>query len=463
MYMKKSSRNPFIYLDIMSIVMLLLSLSSLIIIAFEGIVAPIFLFIVMFIFGLLLIILFSKDELLIKLKLFLFFFSSFLLYALVNHYILINLYPNLPPFQFGVFSDESVYYHFSNLAMPYISGEKIFIDIFNVFEIHESVLHTIFSASIAYFSTIIDGENTIIVQKILSPFLGGILSVILYATLKYQFTDRIFALKSTIVYVLFSAVFIYSTAIMRDIDIALLYMMFIYLFIQKNNFINFILLLLVAFSTIYIRVESGMVLFALILLYSHLYVRNVQNKSIKFIFYIFVGILFSIIILGMYGRIIEMIIHINDANTTRGIAQSSSGSISLLFNKLPFPLSAIVKVLFGQMQPFPFFLLIERPPEAISGIFWPFIFLMMIYAIIKKTIRIHIDVKVKYLLIVAIGILFLMSSEPVARRMMSVYPIIYIVSLYTFYILPNYVIKRLFYYYFFIIVVLNTVYYFIKT
>jgi len=312
------------------------------------------------------------------------------------------------------------------------------------------------------FSTFIDGHNTIILQKLLSPFLGGLFIVVLYSTLKYQFKDRTFTLNATVAYGLLSAIFMYSTPLLRDIDVALAYMVFLYIFLQKNSFIHFLFLLFVAFLTVYLRVESGMVLFGLTSLYSYLYVRKLESRSIKLIFYILLIMLFSFIFLLIFNKIVGMIISLDESNTARGISGSSAGSISLLFNKLPFGLSHLAKVLFGQMQPFPFFLVIDRPQEAISGIFWPFIFIMMFYAVMKKNIRVLIDAKVKYLLMVTIAVLFLMSSEPMTRRMMSVYPIIYITSLYVFLTVPNNELKRALSYYIFGIISFNTFYYFIK-
>ena len=76
------------------------------------------------------------------------------------------------------------------------------------------------------------------------------------------------------------------------------------------------------------------------------------------------------------------------------------------------------------MKPFPFFVAIGRPLEGISGFLWPFIFIGMLYAIIKKNIRIKIDDKMKYLLSMTIVVLLLMSSGSMVRRMMSLYPIL---------------------------------------
>ena len=86
----------------------------------------------------------------------------------------------------------------------------------------------------------------------------------------------------------------------------------------------------------------------------------------------------------------------------------------------------------------------------------------MLYAVIKKEIRNKIDEKVIYLVMTAIAVLFLMSSGPVVRRMMSVYPMIYMTSLYVFFILPDYQSKRVFSYYMFGIISLNVFYYLLK-
>jgi len=458
----RNHMNTLVIWDIMFIVMLYVSSFLLGTIVLEGNFAPILLYTVMIVIGIALIIFFSnRYEIFFKTKLFIFFFSFYLFYIMMHDYILLNLFPHFPPFDYF---DERTFYHYSDLALFYILKGKNFFDLFSDWNLpfRDLPLHAVFSALIAYFSMLVDGKNTIMVQKMLSPFFGGLLLVVLYSTIKYQFKDRDFALHATFVYGTLSAVFMYSTPLLRDIDIALAYMIFFFLFLHKNSFINFILLFLIAFLTMYLRIESGMVLFAFILLYSYLYVKELQSRSMKWMFYVLLMILFSFVILLMFNKIIGMIIHLNEANITRSIASASSSSIGVLLNKLPFPLSYIAKVTFGQMQPFPFFLAIDRPPEAISGIFWPFIFIMMSYAVMKKNIRVLIDTKVKYLLMFAITILFLMSSEPMARRMMSVYPIIYIVALHTFFYVDKNNIKKSLLYYIFVIIALNTFYYLLK-
>lgn len=456
----QSSTGTIINLGFISIVMLLLSVFLLSIVALEGSLAPIFLFFLMLLFSSMLITFFSNnDEIFFKIKLFVFFFSFYLSYSLINHYILLSFSPDYLPF---IYPDDQIFYIYSNFTVPYISGEKNFFDAFSVYKINNVPLHAIFSATIAYFSNLIDGSNSIIIQKMLSPFLGGMFSVVLYSTLKYQFKNKPFVLNATLAYGLLSAVFIYSTPLLRDIDIALAYMIYIYIFLQPSSYKNFLLLVLVAFITIYIRVESGLALYGITLIYAYLYIRKVQSLGIKFILYIFLVVLFSIVVLIESSKIIEMIVGLNEGNIESSIAKASAGSIGVLLNKLPFPLSPMTKVVFGQLQPFPLFKSIERPAETIAGIFWPFVVIMMFYAVLKKNIRVIIDIKVKFLLIVATSILFLMSSEPMTRRMMSVYPIIYITSLYAFLIIPKNEIKRIFSYYIFGIISLNTFYFILK-
>ncbi len=454
--------NTLVNLDTVPIVMLCVSLVLLSTLVLEGYFAPILLYTLMITMGIILITLFSnKYEIFFKIKLFVFFFSLYLIYTLVNCYILLSTNPNILPYNYV---DEITFYHYSNIGLPYISGEENFLEMFSNWKLpfYDVSLHVVFSSLITYFSILIDGDNNIMAQKLLSPFLGGMLLVVLYSTLRYQFSDRAFAVKATLAYGLLSAIFIYSTPLLRDTDIALAYMIFFFLFLQKNSFINFILLFMVAFTTIYLRAESGLILFGLSLLYGYLYAGKLQSRSIKFIFYILLMILFSFVLYSQAHKIIGMMMGTNERYLTRIVAASSEGSIASLFRKLPFPLSDIAKVLFGQMSPFPFFYSINNPPAAISGIFWPFIFIMMLYAVMKKHIRTLIDTKVKYLLIAAVTILFLMSVEPMPRRMMSVYPIIYITSLYVFFVIPKNKINLFLTYYISGIVSLNIFYYLLK-
>ncbi|PHS31234.1 MAG: hypothetical protein COA92_08525 [Sulfurovum sp.] len=450
-------------LNFSSIVIFILLLIFLGFITANSFLAPVVLFFIMLTLGSLLIIFFSnKDEVLLKLKLFIFFFSIYLIYTFIQHYILLSVSPTLKPF---IYHDEETLFDFSTLVIPYIFGNQNFSEIFSSYKLGvlELPLHVIISSFIAYLSIAIDGINTIIVQKLLSPFFGGMFMVVLYATLKHQFLDRTFVLKSTLAYGLLSAVFVYSTPMLRDVDIALTYMIAIYLFLQPNSYKNFFLLSLVAYTTIYLRLESGFVLFGIILIYAYLYVRTIESKSLKYIFYIVIIVLFSFISLVVYYRIVGMIANLNEGNINRSIVQASAGSIGVLLNKLPFGISHMAKVLFSQLQPFPFMnSVIIDTRNAISGIFWPFIFIMMLYAVIKKDIRSLFSEKIKYLLIVAITILFLMSSEPMVRRMMSVYPIIYIIGLNVFYITDRNKIKKMLLYYVFSIISLNILYYLIK-
>ncbi|HHD80544.1 MAG TPA: hypothetical protein ENK99_02910 [Campylobacterales bacterium] len=439
--------------------MLSVALVMLLIIGFNGILTPIVLFILLCTLGCTLIVVFAKDSQSLKLKLFLLFFSTYLVYIMIHDYVLINVNPDYRPIDY---IDENTFYHYTFVGLPYISGERNFLDIFSVFEINETILHTIISSSIAYLSVAIDGKNTLIVQKLLSPFLGGLFSVVLFSTIYSQFQNKNFAVKSTLAYGFLSAVFMYSTTILRDIDIALLYMMVFYLFLETQKLKNIFLIGIIAYITMYLRFESGMVLFALLLLYIYFYVKELESKKMKMIFYILFSILSGIVLLLVLPKIIHVVGHLNEANTTRSISAASSGSIGLLLNKLPFPMSYVAKVIFGQMQPFPFFKAIDRPLEVISSVFWPFIFLMMNYAFIKKDIRKLIDIKIKFLLFIAIAILFLMSSEPMVRRMMSVYPIIYLVSLYAFVFISSNKIKKIFYYYLFAMIFITTLYFFVK-
>lgn len=452
--------NIFNYINSVSII---ISLLLLCIVGMTGVLSPITLYLIMLSVGVILIIIISdKNDVYYKVKLFLFFFSLYLIYTLSVHYILLDDSSNI---LLQLFNDEFTLYELSNMGLPYVTGKKNFFDIFFVYRIDELPLHIVFMSLIANFSIYIDGTNVILTQKLFSPFLGGLFSVFLYSTLKYQFKNTTIAFNGTMVYGLLSAIFMYSTPILRDIDIALTYIMFFYVFLQKNSFVNILTMLLIAFITYFLRNESGIVLFALTIFSLFFSVKELKNIWLKMIIYSVLSVLllvFFYLSASVILSISEQYSQMAEGRMAMGAAESTKNSFSKIFEKLPFGVSHTLKVFFGQIQPFPLFRAIFKPPEMVSGIFWPFIFMMMLYGIAYKHIREKIDIKIKYLLVASIAILFLMSAEPMTRRMLSIYPIIYIVSLYVFFIVPKNKIKKAAAYYIFGIIVLNTFYYLMK-
>ena len=167
----KSPNDSLKGIGIVSTIMFLLSLILLGTVALEGSLAPIVVFSLMIIVATALIITLSKEEILLKLKLFIFFFSLYVLYVLVQHYVFLTYTPTRLPYHFP---DEPKFYYFSELAVPYLTGDKDFFELFSNWRLplHDLPLHTVFSGYIAYFSIIIDGSNSILIQKLLSPFFG---------------------------------------------------------------------------------------------------------------------------------------------------------------------------------------------------------------------------------------------------------------------------------------------------
>lgn len=466
MRVEQQSNSNYI-LNLVSIVML--SVSSLLFgfIALERYLAPMILYLLMLVVGVFLIVVFSnKNEISLKVKLFILFFSLYLIYTLLQHYFLISLFPHHLPY---IYPDEAKYYRFSELGLPYVSGEKNIIDLYfdvyknkKMFMIHEFPLHVLFTSIIAQISIIIDGSYSIFAQKLFSPFIGGMFSVVLYSTIKYQFKDTIFSINATIAYALFTAVFMYSTVVLRDIDIALTYMIFIYIFLQNNSIRNFILLIFIAFLTFNLRSESGLVLYGLTMLYAFLIVRNLDNQFIRIILYIviFINVLAVLYLLNIVNMVSSKV---EDIQVARGAVRNvTKDSFSQVFDKLPIGLSHIVKTMFSQLNPFPLFKNFAEFPLILQGLFWPFIDLILLYTLINREVRALLDDKIKILLIVAIVVLLLMSSEALPRRMMSVYPILYITALYGFFNIPKYKIKKIYSIFLMLIISLNVLYYVMK-
>ena len=120
-------------------------------------------------------------------------------------------------------------------------------------------------------------------------------------------------------------------------------------------------MLLVAFMTYFLRNESGIVLFALTILSLFFSVKELKNIWLRMIIYSVLFVLFLVIVYLSASVILSITEHYSQMAEGRaaatGAVQSTKGSFSKIFDKLPFGVSHSLKVMFGQIQPFPLFVL----------------------------------------------------------------------------------------------------------
>lgn len=120
----------------------------------------------------------------------------------------------------------------------------------------------------------------------------------------------------------------------------------------------------------------------------------------------------------------------------RGINSGGSGSYGALLYRLPFPVDMFTRSLFSQLLPFPFWRgLAEQPIRAVlmfNGFFWVPTISLGIFGLINKKTRRSLPTPFILLVIGCIGYILVVSyGGNDIRRLMPVYPIIFLIAYHT--------------------------------
>ena len=303
-----------------------------------------------------------------------------------------------------------------------------------------------------YLSDFLDA-NFYLCQQISVLLLFSFVSVVIYKLFRVNSFIREKALKYTLVVSFFSILFFYSSQILRDTHILLLYLLGIYFtFKKKFSFINLLKIVFVIYLCTTFRLESG--LFMIILLPIYL-LLSLQYSKMK----IFVVIFSSIIAIG--GLALSMIYlpqitELAEANQEAYGGDKGDGIIGLL-QKVPIA-GDIASIFYNAVQPVPFwrrftttstnpddqavYNIMNFPRSFASFFNWlviMYIFFWIFNNNIRKRVKPFISKPLSYQL--WIGLLFLILQADVIsqRRLMPYYVMFYILF---FIIYSNLQIKK---------------------
>jgi hypothetical protein len=166
--------------------------------------------------------------------------------------------------------------------------------------------------------------------------------------------------------------------------------------------------------------------------------------------------------------IYQIFLKIYESSSEHAIKISDSGSLALKLKSLPYGIGYIAMSIFSQLQPFPIWLDMDKFSiisifSAIGGFAWFFVVSYSIYGVLKIRILNTIDIKLLYLFYSSIiYIILLSSSEGVVRRLIVVYPIIFIISIMSYTKMTKYQRKRIFLYSLSIYILLHIIYFLLK-
>jgi len=252
------------------------------------------------------------------------------------------------------------------------------------------------------------------------------------------------ALDRSFIYTLFitlcSIVFYYSTLVLRDSHVALLYLLAVFITFKKNfSIIHIILLSTLSLITILFRLESGLFLFIMIPLYLFFNLKMTNKKKYLIIIPIVIGVLFSFIA-GIY---FHNVYEVYEKTTNTYIESDKGDGLIGILNSIPL-VGRFFAIIYNALLPIPFWSRlglgsnIIQPewdnvmnfPQSFSSILnWIVLIIIGTFAL-SKSIRKRVkeNISKKLILHLLIGILFLyMQATVIAkRRVMMYYCIFYI-------------------------------------
>lgn len=280
-----------------------------------------------------------------------------------------------------------------------------------------------------------------ITLQISTLFLYSFIGVVLYRIfLKCNFSSSK-SYKYTLIISLCSIMFFWSTVFIRDIHIALLYLLAIYQTFDTNFSLKTLLkLLIIIFITCLFRIESGLFLFVLIPTYLLLTLYYSKYK------FIVIGI--SFVILALVGYFIlynfstlELLI---TANAESYKLEYTGGMISTL-QKIPI-IGDLISIIYTAIQPIPFWGVLDpsgKPvalgeetynimgfPRSVNAFFnWFVIFYIMVWIFSSKKRKRTKGLLPKSLIYnLWIGLFFLLIQSSVVeqRRLVGYYCVFYV-------------------------------------
>jgi hypothetical protein len=344
----------------------------------------------------------------------------------IAHYIDYAYYGNLK------YIDE---YHFVETAEQ-LGAQNSILDIFKSSYDKEQVIdnrgYVFYIGSTVWFSKQLGTYN--IYFLFLSSIIFGSLSSILLYRLMLFYINQKYAFTYSILFMLFSPLLLYSYVVLRDIAISFFFLLGFVIIHKEFSIKNLVYLVFLDILIFNFRTEHGIVFILFIALY--IYKRFKKHKAL----------LVSLALIVIGGATTFIYNSINTISTTIEIysefsqseALSAGGdSLGAKLQQLPSPIREVAIFLNSLINPFPSWLSVEASTNiyqaitSISPIFYSFFWFTVTFGVIKwflikkKYKLLNSELKLLFYIAVLLYAGNLVSFN--IRRIMFVYPIIYLV------------------------------------
>lgn len=290
--------------------------------------------------------------------------------------------------------------------------------------------------AIAYFADHFFDGNHLLLQQLTSAVPGIYISIFLFFIIsKLTSSERIkgYALSG----ILLTPLLTNSVGLHRDSLIAFLYVVIIYIWICKPlNAKNVIIQLLLAFLMISLREQHGFFAFSFVGL-SLISSRSSSSRSLYVIAFLILFLaLGSSIIVNVISNFQDTVTYYDDFRN-KALSGVNSGLGRHIYS-LPTPIKQVAQILVLQMQ-FPswaplasatnFYYVIMGLVILAVNVFWFYVFIYTVLSIRKFGLK-GIPFIIKLALLVFIGFVILNCSNLDLRRVVCVYPLLFMAYVY---------------------------------
>lgn len=290
--------------------------------------------------------------------------------------------------------------------------------------------------------SILSGADMYVSLQLSSLLAYTLTGVILYRIfLVNKFTLKE-SFKYTVLISLFSILFFYSSQILRDVFITLLYLSGVYLIFNKNfSIFTLLKIILIVIVTVFFRIESAMFLALLIPTYLLLSLQRSRQKVYVVMIVGVVGIVLAVFVIRNMD-VLSITYEKNRENYVEGISKGS-GVIGTL-QKIPV-FGDFASILYNAVQPIPFWNRFYPPkvvkedwnvynvmrfPQAFASFFnlivIIFLFTWLFSKKIRKRLKGSISTPLQYSLWLGLVFLLLQSAVISQRRLIAFYCIFYV-------------------------------------
>ncbi len=279
------------------------------------------------------------------------------------------------------------------------------------------------------------GKATVAYLALLHSIFGVFASMFLHKSLLLFFESKK-AFKYVLAFAFCSCFLFYSGVIIRDICITCFYSAAIYLVLSPFKNRNIVLVLLLSAICVGFRLYSGVFLLSFV---GVLITKRLQTTHFKkVIIPIMVLMLLFVLGTGVLGNLLEQTKQEIEYYQELDAGRATDG-LSYKLLALPPGIQQIALFLYSQIMPFPFYARLdgvsnltqfyESLTNTIYPIWWFMVFYFFFIAYLLKGLYKRLSMDYNFLILLSFVFILVNTAHIDVRRMMPVYPIIYITYL----------------------------------